>query len=302
MITSSAVRKVVIPAAGLGTRFLPATKVVPKEMMPLAGKPLIQLAVEEAAASGIETVILVVGKGKSSLLDHFHRDIALENTLQRRGRGEDAETLRSLCQLADVRAVWQDAPLGLADAIGTARSLVGDEPFAVILPDAVIDSAVPCIRQLMSCYEKYPGCILATQIVSAVEVDRFGIIDAVPVRDAGYSGRVLAVNSLTERPQPDTVSSRYGIFGRYILEPAIFQCIEHTPPGYGGELQLTDSLLLCSRHVPLYAYRFEGQHYDAGSKLGFLQATLAYALKDPELSHPLREHLASLEVALATVQ
>jgi len=301
MIPSSEIRKVVIPAAGLGTRFLPATKVVPKEMLPLAGKPLIQLAVEEAAASGVQTVILVVGRGKSSLLDHFHRDLALEKTLQQRGKLEDAEILRTMSQLADIRAVWQDTPLGLGDAIGTARSLVGDEPFGVILPDAVIDSEVPCLRQLMSCYDKHPGCILATQTVDADEVDRFGIIDAVPVRDMEYAGRILAVNALTERPQLGSVSSRYGVFGRYILEPEIFPYIEHTPPGFGGELQLTDSLLLCSRHVPLYAYLFEGKHYDAGSKLGFLQATLAYALKDPELSHPLREYMSSLDLPFSTV-
>jgi UTP--glucose-1-phosphate uridylyltransferase len=297
MSSSPKIRKVVIPAAGLGTRLLPATKAVPKEMMPIAGRPMIQVAVEEAAATGLETVILVIGKGKSLLPEHFHRDVALENALLRRGKSEDAELVRRLSQLAEIRAVWQHAPLGLADAIRSAHSLIGDEPFAVILPDALIDSEVPCIGQLMSCYERHPGCIIATRMIDASEVERFGILDVVPMRDSCCGRRTLRVNSLTERPQPGFVSSRYGVFGRYVLEPEIFASIEHTHPGFGGELQLTDALLVCSGSVPLYAYRFEGKHYDAGSKLGFLQATLAYALKDPELAGPLREHLATLEPA-----
>ena len=295
-MSTSKIRTAVIPAAGLGTRLLPATKVVPKEMIPIVDRPLIQLAVEEAAASGLETVILVTGKGKSLLAEHFHRNVALENTLVRRDRSTEAELLRRLSQLAQIRAVCQEAPRGLADAIRSARSLVGDEPFAVILPDALIDSAVPCTRQLMDCYEKHAGCIVATQIVDPSEVDRFGILDVVPISDRYCGGRALRVISLTERPRPGSVSSRYGIFGRYILEPKIFPCIENTRPGFGGELQLTDSLLVCSGQVPIYAYRFEGKHYDAGNKLGFLQATLAYALKDPELARPLREHLLTLDL------
>lgn len=299
-MSSRRIRKVVIPAAGLGTRFLPATKVVPKEMMPIAGRPLIQFAVEEAAASGLELVILVIGRGKSLVAEHFQRDVRLESILLQRGNHEDAELIRRLSELAEVRTVRQEAPLGLADAIGRARSLIGDEPFGVILPDALIDAAVPCLRQLMDCYEKHPGCVVATQAVDPSEVDRFGILDVVPVPDPCYGGRVLRVISLTERPQPASVSSRYGICGRYILEPDIFPCIERTLPGLGGELQLTDSLLLCSNRVPLYAYRFEGNHYDAGNKLGFLKATLAYAVKDPNLSQALRDHLAALQPSLTS--
>jgi UTP--glucose-1-phosphate uridylyltransferase len=293
--SSQRIRKVVIPAAGLGTRFLPATKAVPKEMLPIGGRPLIQFAVEEAAASGLETVILVIGRGKGQIAEHFSRNVHLETALSRRGKAGEAEVVCRLSELADVRTVWQEAPLGLADAIRRARSLVSNEPFAVILPDALIDSAVPGIRQLMDCYEKHPGCIIATQKVDPSEVDRFGILDVVPMPDPYFGGRTLRVTSLTERPRPELVTSRYGIFGRYILEPEIFRYIENTRPGFGGELQLTDSLQLCSTSMPIYAYRFEGRHYDAGDKLGFLQATLAYSLKDPELARPLREYLATLE-------
>lgn len=288
------VRKAVIPAAGLGTRFLPATKVVPKEMLPIAGRPLIQFAVEEAAASGIETVILVTSREKSLLAEHFVRNHALEETLLKRGKYRDADQIRRLSKLVEIRTVCQEAPLGLGDAVRSARSLVGEEPFAVILPDALIDSEMPCIGQLMQCYEKHRGCIVATQKVDSSEVDRFGILDVVSIPDSCCGGRTLRVISLVERPQPGTVSSRYGIFGRYVLEADIFSCIERTRPGFGGELQLTDSLLLCSERIPLHAYRFEGRHYDAGSKLGFVQATLAYALKDPELTKPLLEHLFAL--------
>jgi len=292
---SSGIRKVVIPAAGLGTRFLPATKSVPKEMLPVAGKPLIQLAVEEAVAAGLETVIFVIGRGKVLLAEHFQRDISLENVLRERGHDKDADMLRRLSQLAEIRTVWQDAPLGLAHAIGCARLQVGDEPFAVILPDAVIDSEVPCIGQLRGCYSRHPGCIVATQLVDPSDVDRFGILEVVALQESSCAGRVMRVLSLTERPAIGSVSSRYGIFGRYILEPEIFDCIEHTRPGFAGELQLTDSLLLCSSRVPVYAYHFEGTHYDAGSKLGFLQATLAYALQDPDVAQRLREQIAASE-------
>lgn len=288
------VRKAVIPAAGLGTRLLPATKVVPKEMLPIVDKPLLQFAIEEAAASGLETVILVIARGKELLAEHFSPNPVLEDALLRKNRNSHADAIRQLSALAEIRIVYQEVPLGLADAVRTARSLVGDEPFAVILPDALIDSAIPCIAQLMGCYNHHRGCIVATQTVDSSEVDRFGILDVSPLTDPCCGGRTLRVNSLVERPRPGSVPSRYGIFGRYILEPEIFSCIERTRPGFGGELQLTDSLLLCSECIPLYAYRFQGTHYDAGSKLGFLEATLAYALKDPEVAQPLREYLSTL--------
>lgn len=294
-MSKSNVRTAVIPAAGLGTRFLPATKILPKEMLPIIDRPLIQFAVEEAAASGLEKVILVIGPGKTLLEGHFKRNIILEDILLRQGKIEIAEQIRRLSTLADIQTVWQESPLGLADAVRSARSLIADEPFAVILPDALIDSSVPCIRQLMECYEKHPGCVIATRKVESSEVSRFGILDLMPMMDPCCEGRISRVNTLIERPQPSSTTSRHGIFGRYILEPDIFSCIERTRPGFGGELQLTDSLLLCCGHAPVYAYLFEGRHYDAGSKLGFLQATLAYALKDPELELPLRQYLSTLE-------
>ena len=288
------IRKVVIPAAGLGIRLLPATKAIPKEMMPIAGRPLIQFAVEEAAASGLETVILVIGKGKNLVAEHFHRNLELEDTLVQRGKSEDAELIRHLSDLIEIRTVRQEAPVGLADAIRNARSLVGNEPFAVILPDVLIDSPIPCTRQLMDCHEKHPGCIIATRTVDPTETGGFGVMDVIPLPEAS-DGRTLRVVGVTERPQPKSVFSYYSIFGRYILEPAIFSCIDRTPPGLAGELQLADSLQLSVPHAQTYAYLFRGEHYDAGNKLGLVQATIAYALKDSELAQPLQAHWARLQ-------
>ncbi|MGB9071620.1 MAG: UTP--glucose-1-phosphate uridylyltransferase [Terriglobales bacterium] len=293
-MTARTIRKVVIPAAGKGKRFLPATKVVPKEMLPVAGRPLIQYAVEEAAASGIETVILVLSEEKSIISKYFSRDLPLETALARCSQDGMAQAIRHLSELAEVRTAWQERQLGLADAIRSARPLIGDEPFAVILPDALIDASLPCIRQMMDCYERHPGCVVATQTVESSEVTRFGIIDVEALTDRCCGGRTLRVTRLTERPQPGQTTSRYGIFGRYILEPDIFSHIDRTSAGFGNELQLTDSLQLYTRTAPIYAYCFEGKHYDAGNKWGFLQATIAYSLKDPELSQPLREYLAEL--------
>jgi UTP--glucose-1-phosphate uridylyltransferase len=202
--------------------------------------------------------------------------------------------------LAEVRTVWQEAPLGLADAIRSAHPLLDDEPFAVILPDALIDSPIPCTLQLMTCYAKHPGCVVATQPIDSSEVDRFGILDVTAMHNGGNGGRTMRVNSLVERPRPGSVSSRYGIFGRYILEPEIFVSIERTLPGLNGELQLTDALMVHVAKAPVYAYQFEGTHYDAGSKLGFVEATVAYALKDPEIGPMLRKRLARRTCTAAT--
>jgi UTP--glucose-1-phosphate uridylyltransferase len=296
---ASEIRKLVIPAAGLGTRSLPATKAIPKEMLPINGKPLIQLTVEEAVASGIETIILIVGRGKDLLAEHFRRNIHLETLLRTRGQNADADAVRDIAELAEIRIVEQGDPRGLAHAVTCARSQVGDEPFAVILPDAVIDSDVPAIRQLIDCYSKHQGCIIATQVVRADEVERFGMLDVIPFPDSCCGDRTMRVESLTERPSIGTVSSCHGIFGRYILLPEIFSCIERLAPGRGGEFQLTDALQLYARQKPLYAYRFQGKHYDAGSKLGFLQATFAYALKDPAVAGRLKEQVAEIEIAAA---
>ncbi len=292
-MSSNPIRTVVIPAAGRGTRFLPATKVIPKEMMPISGRPIIQFAVEEAAASGLETAVLVLRSGKEVIADHFQPDVSSEGTITHSGRAEDAATiLRHLSRLIDVRTVFQQAPLGLADAIRTTRPLIRDEAFAVILPDALIDSPVPCTRQLMDCYAEHAGCVIATQTVDSWEIERFGILNVAPIQNRANGNRTMRVSSLVERPQPDSVSSRHGIFGRYILEPGIFGSIESTRPGLNGELQLTDALMVHTTRAPVFAYHFEGTHYDVGSKLGFVEATIAYALKDPELAPMLRKRLA----------
>ena len=284
----------------MGTRSLPATKVIPKEMLPIVDRPLVQFAVEEASASALDRVIFVIPAENSLVSEHFRRDLNLENTLRARGKGGEADLICRLSKLADICTVTQESPLGLADAIRCARPLLADETFAVILPDALIDSSLPCIRQLMDCYEKYPGCLVATQMVDPSEVERFGMLDVTPVSDSWYGDRIMRVDSLTERPKPGSVSLRFGIFGRYILEPEIFSCIDELKPGFGGELQLTDALRSYSERFPLYAYRFEGEHYDAGSKLGFLKATIAFALKDARLAEGLREYLQTLELTPAT--
>lgn len=293
------IRKAVIPAAGLGTRLLPITKMTRKEMLPIAGKPMIQYAVEEAAASGVETVVLVLSPGRSPLADYFKRDHALEGFLTQRGMEEEAEELKKLSQMVDIRLAWQDKPNGLGQAIACVRSEVGDEPFSVILPDALIDSQIPCTRQLIDCYDKYCGCTVATREVDISEIERFGILDVIPSPDADSNGRVLRVLSLTERPTPQQATSRYGIFGRYVLGPEIFQYIDETLPGRGGELQLTDSLTACARHHPVYAFCFEGTHHDAGDKLGLIEATIEYGLKDPRLGYALREYLGKLDAKSA---
>jgi UTP--glucose-1-phosphate uridylyltransferase len=289
MMPPKKIRTAVIPAAGLGSRFLPATKVVPKELLPIAGRPLIQHAVEEAAASGLESAILVVGPGKNILTAHFERDVTLESKLRQAGRPTLAAEIRQLSQTITIRTAWQESPRGLADAIACARSEVGDEPFAVILPDAFIDSAVPCTRQLMDCYASTPGCIVATQMVEPEELDRFGIVVIEPALSTFPRGCARSVVSLLEKPAASSLPPSYGIIGRYVLEPGIFRNIDQIRAGVSGELQLTDALSLCLRMSPVYAYHFEGTHFDAGSPLGFLQANLAEALKDPEQARCLRK-------------
>lgn len=299
MLSEHQIRKAVIPVAGLGTRFLPVTKTIPKEMLPIANKPLIQYAVEEAVASGLESVILVIGRGKRALTDYFQRNREWEHLLASRGQQSEAESLRRLSDSIDITTVWQDSPQGLGHAIGCARSQVGDEPFAVILPDALIDAAVPCILQLMRCYVRQPGCVIATREIQPWEVERFGILDVVPALSPSARSDVLRVLSLSERRVPSPGKPHYyGIFGRYILPGSIFRCIEQVSPGMNGEYQLTDALARCCRDIPTYGFRFEGEHFDAGDKIGFLEATLHYALKDEATAVHLRQRFAQ-ETSLA---
>lgn len=296
MSSGKKVRKAVLPVAGLGTRFFPATKAQPKEMLPIVDKPLIQYSVEEAIASGIEYIILVTGEGKGVLEDHFDSDIELEYLLEARGKSAELALIREIAQLATVWSVRQKYPHGLGHAIGCARALVGEEPFAVLLPDDIINASTPCLRQLIEVYAEHPGCILATRQVPREALERYGILAVEPVAETRWPQRLFRITSLVEKPKPEQAPSHYAVIGRYILEPEIFDLIDRTEPGRGGEIQITDSLMLCAACQPLYAYLFEGEHYDAGYKLGFLRASVAYALKHPELGPHFRAYLKSLKL------
>lgn len=270
---------------------LPVTKVLPKEMMPIGNKPLIQYAVEEAATSGIEEVIFVTASRKSALECHFRRDPELERFLEERGRDCELAALRALSSLVRIRTVQQMAPRGLGDALLCARSAVGDEPFAVILPDAIMDAPCPVVAQLIAGFRQLPGAYVATQSVEPCDVARFGMLAVAPVNDNAGASSVLRVLSVVEKPRPEDAPSRYGIFGRYLLTPEIFDFLDHTEPDGNGEVQLSGALALYCQKYPMYALRFEGQHYDAGSKFGYVQATLEFALKDPELGPAVRDYL-----------
>jgi len=296
MTSAKKVRKAVLPVAGLGTRFFPATKAQPKEMLPIVDKPLVQYAVEEAIASGIEYIILVTSEGKGVLEDHFDSDIELEYLLEARGKTAELALIREIAQLATVWSVRQKYPHGLGHAIGCARALVGDEPFAVILPDDIIDAATPCLRQLIEVYAEHPGCLLATRQVPPEVLARYGVLAVEPVAETRWPQRLFRVTSLVEKPKPEQAPSRYAVIGRYILEPDIFELIERTSPDGSGEIQITDSLALYAQRQPMYAFLFEGEHYDAGDKLGFLRASVAYALKHPELGPAFRAYLKSLKL------
>jgi UTP--glucose-1-phosphate uridylyltransferase len=292
-IRSIPIRKAVIPAAGFGVRMLPVTKVLPKEMMPIGNKPLIQYAVEEAAASGIEEVVLVTATRKSALERYFRRDPKLERFLQERGRDHELQCLRSLSSLVRIVTVHQPAPRGLGDALLCARSAIGDEPFAMILPDAIIDASQPVVAQLISAFRQCPGAYIATQPVNPCDVTRFGMLAVAPLDNNSRVDGILRVLSIVEKPSPEDAPSHYGVFGRYLLTPKIFDFLNCTKSDSNGEVQLSGALTLYCRNNPLYALRFAGRHYDAGSRFGYLQATVEFALKDPELGPSVRDYLAS---------
>jgi UTP--glucose-1-phosphate uridylyltransferase len=287
------VRKAVFPAAGLGTRFLPATKAQPKEMLPLVDKPIIQYGVEEALASGCDQIIIVTGRGKSAIEDHFDVSYELEKMLEERGKTDLLTIVRQISDMIHVAYVRQKEAMGLGHAVLMARELVGDEPFAVLLADDVIDAEVPCLRQMIDLYEQTGASVLATQVVEGPGISAYGVLDPKP-SNGNLGDRVYEVANLVEKPRPEQAPSKLAIVGRYVLTPAIFEMLDKTPLGSGGELQLTDGIRMLLQREKVYGYRFEGKRHDAGDKLGFLQATVELALKRQGLGEQFREYLKKL--------
>jgi len=290
------VRKAVFPAAGLGTRFLPATKSQPKEMLPIVDKPIIQYGVEEALQSGIRNIIIVTGRGKSAIEDHFDVSFELENILETRGKKELLAIVRGISDMINVSYVRQKEALGLGHAVLRAKEMVGQEPFAVVLADDLIEAETPCLRQLLDVHSFFSAPVLAVMEVPPEDISSYGAIDAEPVRHNGSSDRVYRIRDLVEKPKASESPSNLAIIGRYVLTPEIFDSIESVDPGSGGEIQLTDALKHLLRSRPIYAVRFEGRRYDAGGKLGFLEATVEFALRRHDLGAPFREYLKSLKL------
>jgi UTP--glucose-1-phosphate uridylyltransferase len=290
------VQKAVFPAAGLGTRFLPATKAQPKEMLPIVDKPIIQYGVEEALHSGIQNIIIVTGRGKTAIEDHFDVSFELENLLENRGKKDLLATVRSISDMINVAYVRQKEALGLGHAVMRASELVGNEPFAVVLADDVIEAKTPCLRQLMDVFEFFCAPVLAVMEVPPDRISSYGAIDGEPVSHNGGMDRLYRIRDLVEKPKASEAPSNLAIIGRYVLTPEIFQSLQAIDPGSGGELQLTDALKHMLRSRPIYAYRFEGTRYDAGDKLGFLKATVEFALKRKDLGGPFRDYLKGLNL------
>jgi UTP--glucose-1-phosphate uridylyltransferase len=286
--------KAVIPAAGFGTRMLPVTKALPKEMLPIAAKPMIQYAVEEAVASGIETIVVVTRNRKSILQAHFRRDRELESFLESRRQVSEAELVHQFAKLADLRYVEQKEPLGLADAISCARSVVREEPFVVLLPDVIIDSVQPVTEQLIRAHERHGGSIVVIREIEPQEVERFGVVGFEDAKILRMRGAIRLTN-LAEKPSLADAPSRFGIFGRYLLEADIWDSIAKTTRGLRGEVQLTDALnLLCKKKL-VHGLLFEGRHFDAGNPLGYIIANIELSLRDPRLAAPLRAYLSGLQ-------
>jgi len=290
------VRKAVFPAAGLGTRFLPATKAQPKEMLPIVDKPIIQYGVEEALHSGIQNIIIVTGRGKSAIEDHFDVSFELEYLLETRAKKELLSIVRGISDMINVSYVRQKEALGLGHAVLRAMELVGDEPFSVVLADDVIESETPALRQLLDVHNFFCAPVLAVMEVPGENISSYGAIDAEPVRHNGSSDRVYRIRDLVEKPTAADAPSNLAIIGRYVLTPEIFDSLQAIEPGSGGEIQLTDALKHLLRSRPIYAYRFEGTRYDAGDKLGFLKATVEFALRRHDLGGPFREYLKGLKL------
>jgi UTP--glucose-1-phosphate uridylyltransferase len=287
------VRKAVFPAAGLGTRFLPATKASPKEMLPVVDKPLIQYGVEEAIQSGVQNIIIVTGRGKSAMEDHFDVSYELEQLLGSKKKTEMLALARSIADMADISYVRQKEALGLGHAVLRAKELVGNEPFAVVLSDDIIASKKPCIRQLVDVHEQYGASVLALMEVPKEQISAYGVVDAEPV--AG-NDRLFKIRNMVEKPKAADAPSNLAIIGRYVLTPEIFGCVESIEPGSGGEIQLTDGLKYMLRDHPIYGLKFEGKRFDAGDKLGFLKATVEFALERQDLGPAFREYLKTLSL------
>ena len=292
---SMKVRKAVFPAAGLGTRFLPATKAQPKEMLPVVDKPIIQYGVEEAIASGCDQIIMVTGRGKSSIEDHFDVSYELETMLKERGKTELLEIVQKISDMIHISYVRQKEALGLGHAVLMAQDLVCCEPFAVILADDIIDSEVPCLKQMIEIYNETGCSVLATQVIEGKAISSYGVLDAKPV-PGKWNGRLFEVQNLVEKPKAEDAPSNLAIIGRYILTPAIFEMLDSTPLGAGGELQLTDGLKQLLKKEKIYGYTFEGKRHDTGDKLGFLKATVEFALKREDLGGDFRAYLKTLEL------
>jgi UTP--glucose-1-phosphate uridylyltransferase len=286
------IRKAVFPAAGLGTRFLPATKAQPKEMLPLVDKPLIQYVIEEAVAAGLTNIIIVIGRGKNAIEDHFDTSYELEKLLEARGKSDLLEQVRAISNIT-VSYVRQGETLGLGHAVLVAKDLVGDEPFAVLLGDDIIDSRVPCMKQMVDVFERKGDPVIAVYQVPRSEIDAYGVIDG--VSDA-EDPRVYRIRDLVEKPRAEEAPSDLAIIGRYILTPDIFEALERTPRDRGGEIQLTNGIRALKDRRPLSGYRFEGVRHDAGNKLGFLKATVELALQREDLGRPFREYLKALKL------
>ena len=288
---SKKIRKAIIPAAGLGTRFLPATKAQPKEMLPIVDKPTIQYIIEEAVASGIEEILIITGRSKKCIEDHFDKSVELELELEKSGKEEMIKMVRDISDMVDIHFIRQKEPKGLGHAISCAKTFVGNEPFAVLLGDDIVyNEGKPCLKQLIDCYDEYNTSVLGVQTVEAKDVNKYGIVNGIHIED-----RVYKVKGLVEKPAVEEAPSNVAILGRYIITPRIFKILEETKPGKGGEIQLTDALLNLISEEAMYAYDFEGTRYDVGDKLGFLKATVEYALRREDLRDGFIEYLNTLK-------
>lgn len=290
------VRKAVFPAAGLGTRFLPVTKAVPKEMLPIVDKPLIQYGVEEALQSGCDNIIIVTGRGKTSMEDHFDISYELEQVLKSKGKQALFDIARGIADMANISYVRQKQALGLGHAVLSAKELVGNEPFAVILSDDIIAAEKPCVRQLIDVHETFGATVLALMEVPRDQISAYGCAEAEPVANGVFGDRLFKIHNMVEKPKAEEAPSNLAIIGRYVLTPDIFECVQSIEPGSGGEIQLTDAMKYMLRSRPIYGLKFEGKRYDAGDKAGFLKATVEFALNRPDLGPSFRAYLKTLSL------